>query len=59
MSGKPQPESVALDAFTQNLKDLRGYAFPPFNLIHRGLIKIIRDRAEVLMVTPVLTPVLN
>ena len=28
MSWKPQLESVALDAFMQNLKDLRGYAFP-------------------------------
>jgi hypothetical protein len=53
MSWKPQPESVALDAFTQNWKNLKGYAFPPFNLIHRCLIKIRRDRADVLMVTPV------
>jgi len=48
-----QPESVAVDAFTQSWKDLKGYAFPPFNLIQRCLIKIGRDRAEVLMVTPV------
>ncbi|KZS20290.1 Uncharacterized protein APZ42_013070 [Daphnia magna] len=48
----PQLKSVAVAAFRQNWKNWKGNAFPPFNLIQRYLIKIGRDRAEVLMVTP-------
>ena len=47
-----QPEALAMDAFSISWKWLRGYAFPPFCLIQRCLAKIMRDQAELTLLTP-------
>ena len=52
VSWKHQPNCLALDAFSLNWRDIRGYLFPPFNLISRCLSKIRRDGALVTLVTP-------
>lgn len=48
----PQPGASRVDAFSLCWKDLQGYCFPPFKLIPKCLTKLIRDQAEVVMVTP-------
>ncbi len=53
ISWQPQPDAMAVDAFTLDWGNLRCYAFPPFNLIHKCLLKIWRDQAVVLLLTPV------
>ena len=52
ISWRPDPESVAVDAFTISWSNHRFYAFPPFSLILRALNKIIRDKAEGIVVVP-------
>ena len=44
---------MAVYAFTLDWGNWRGYAFPPFKLIHRCLLKIWKDQADVLLLTPV------
>ena len=41
VSWRPDPHAVATDAFSSQMK---GYAFPPFNLIPRTLMKVIYKR---------------
>jgi len=35
ISWGPQPEAMAVDAFSLNWISLKGYAFPPFNLVSK------------------------
>ena len=51
-SWKIDPFSKGQDAFQQDWRFLRGYAFPPFSLIGRVLRKIEADQAKVILVTP-------
>jgi hypothetical protein len=53
ISWQPQLDAMAVDAFTMDWGKLRGYAFPHFKLIHRCLLKIWRDQADALLLTPV------
>lgn len=53
ISWQPQPDAIAVDAFTLNWTHIPGYAFPPFSLIHRCLSKVRRDRASLVLITPV------
>jgi hypothetical protein len=53
ISWQPQPDAMAVDAFTLDWGKLRGYAFPPFKLIHRCFLKIWRDQADALLLMPV------
>ena len=39
----PDPEVWAVDAFTVNWSPFVGYAFPPFSLVHRVLLKVEAD----------------
>lgn len=53
VSWKPDPDSLAVDAFTlQWNKFTCFYAFPPFSLILRTLNKVIADKAEGILVVP-------
>lgn len=53
VSWNPQPEALAIDAFSINWQGRSVYAFPPFSLISRCLSKLRRERATIIMVCPV------
>ena len=48
----PDPNSVRVGAFTINWENLFFYAFSPFSLIHRTIQKIMRDKAQGIIVVP-------
>ena len=50
MSFKPDPNAFAVDAFTQNWNDIKG--FPPFSLIGRILEKIKQEETSVVVIVP-------
>ena len=53
VSWKPDPEAEAVDAFTLDWSQLRGYAFPPFALIGRCLRQVLRQSvSQLTIVTP-------
>jgi hypothetical protein len=52
VSWLPQPQAWRVDAFSLSWKDLAGFCFPPFNLIQFVLSKLLRDEADVVLVTP-------
>jgi hypothetical protein len=47
-----QPGALAVDAFSISWAGRRAYAFPPFCLVQRCLIKIMMERADLTLVTP-------
>lgn len=49
------PEAYKIDAFTTDWSKYYFYAFPPFAMILRALQKIIKDRAEGILVVPLWT----
>lgn len=49
---KNDPEAWAVDAFTISWKNRFFYAFPPFCLITKVIQKIIREKAEGILVVP-------
>ncbi|XP_068696744.1 uncharacterized protein [Montipora capricornis] len=53
ISWRPDPGAIHTDAFTINWATLRGYAFPPFNLISKTLTKVTIDQTELILVAPV------
>ena len=54
MSWRPDPGSIATDAFSQSWKEIKGFAFPPFSLIGRCLSKVKREKvSELILVAPV------
>jgi hypothetical protein len=48
----PDPGSVSVDAFRQDLRKERAYANPPFNLITRLLAMVKRQRTRLTVVLP-------
>jgi hypothetical protein len=50
VSWKPDPECMAVDAFTIDWKRIFIYAFPPFSIIQRVLSKWAMDRAGFIIV---------
>lgn len=46
------PQAWAVDALALDWTGILGYAFPPWNLIHRVLIKLRDSRAAVLLIAP-------
>lgn len=52
MSYRPDPECVAVDAFTQSWQGLDFYAFPPFICIPKVLQKIWKDEAVGILIVP-------
>ena len=53
ISWRPDPGAIHTDAFTINWAPLRGYAFPPFNLISKTLTKVTLDQTDLILVAPV------
>ena len=54
VSWKPDPEAEAVDAFTLDWSQLRGYAFPPFALIGQCLRQVLRQSvSQLTIVAPV------
>lgn len=53
VSWLPDPESVAVDAFTLNWRGLDAYIFPPFSLMSKILSKIESDHATCLVIYPI------
>ena len=49
---KPDPNVFAVDDFTQNWNDIKGYVFPLFSLTGRILAKKKRDEASMIFVVP-------
>ena len=49
---QPDPECVAVNAFTIPWKFKMFYAFPPFSLIPRCIQKILQDKATGILITP-------
>lgn len=52
VSWKRDPEALVVDAFTIKWTDLNFYAFPPFSLILKTLVKIKNDKASGILVVP-------
>ena len=52
MSWHPDPGASFIDAFSMSWTDKNFYAFPPFSLISRCIQKVIHDRAQGIMITP-------
>ena len=48
----PDPNAFAVDAFTQNWNDIKGYAFPPFSLIGRILASSLNNSHSSLLANP-------
>ena len=51
-SWRPDPEAEATDAFMQNWAAYRGFANPPWCLIHRCLTKLKKQTARMVFITP-------
>jgi hypothetical protein len=52
VSWKPDPDAIAVDAFTISWRTRYFYAFPPFSLILKCLRKIIDEQAHGILVFP-------
>ena len=52
VSFQPDPESICVDTFMYNFKDEIFYAFPPFNLIHKFLKKVILEELDGIIIAP-------
>jgi hypothetical protein len=48
----PDPAAWMIDAFSLNWKYIKGYAFPPFNLIGHCIRKMRQDQAQLTLVCP-------
>ena len=53
ISWRPDPKAVHTDALNVNWLALKGYAFPPFNLLPVVLNKVLADQTELVLVAPV------
>ena len=52
VSWHPEPEAMAVNAFSLNWNNNYFYMFPPFSLVGRVLAKINRDKTEAVIVVP-------
>ena len=52
VSYRPDPESIAVEAFTVNWKNKKFYAFPPFICVAMILQKIWKDQATGILIVP-------
>lgn len=53
LSWHPDPDAIAIDAFTINWDQKYFYAFPPFSLLLKCLQKILCDKATGILVFPI------
>ena len=52
VSWRPDLRAIHVDAFTMDWRNLRAYAFPPFNLIAAVLHKTRREMATLVLIAP-------
>ena len=52
ISFRPDPDAVAVDAFSVSWTNKLCYAFPPFSVVHRVLKKILMDKVEAVVIVP-------
>ncbi|XP_074612234.1 uncharacterized protein LOC141866599 [Acropora palmata] len=52
VSWRPDPEAMAIDAFSLDWRGLCFYAFPPFSLINRVLQKVEQDQSQGIIIVP-------
>ena len=52
VSYRPDPEAIAIDAFSLNWSNLKFYAFPPFSVIPTVLNKLMTEGAQGICVLP-------
>ena len=52
-SSYPDPHTWMVDAFLLNWKNLQPYVFPPFALIGQVLAKVIPEKCQMILATPV------
>ncbi len=52
VSWRPDPRAIWIDAFSMSWKNVYGYAFPPFSLLHKFFQKLEQDRGVILLVYP-------
>lgn len=52
ISWKRDPKAWLIDAFTVSWTDLKFYAFPPFSLVLKTLVKIKNDKALGILIVP-------
>ena len=52
VSWRPDPGSVAVDAFSFRWEYDLAYCFPPFSMVAKTLAKIQRDRVEAILILP-------
>ena len=52
-SWKPDPNATFIDCFSRPWTNLKFYAFPPFSMVLRTIMKVDRDSASGILVCPV------
>ena len=52
VSWRPDPTTIHVDVFTMNWSKVKGYVFPPFNLIPAVLYKTKNERVTLVLVEP-------
>ena len=52
VSWRPDPEAMAIDAFSLDWREQYFYAFPPFSLINRVLQKVEQDQSQGIIIVP-------
>jgi len=52
VSWKVDPWAWKINAFSVNWKDLNAYAFPPFILIDKVLLKVREEKSRIMLITP-------
>lgn len=55
VSWKPHPDALYVNAFSVDWSSIYFYGFPPFSVISRCLQKVLRDKAECILVVPLWT----
>ena len=52
VSWTPDPDSMAVDAFSVSWSNINFYAYPPFSIVGAAISKIVQDRATGIMIIP-------
>lgn len=53
VSWKPDPEAEFVDAFAMTWSDIYFYAFPPFSLVPRLMVKLREEKSECILIAPI------
>ena len=52
MSFRPDPDCIAVDAFLEDWKTIKFYAFPPFAIIPKVLQKVLFEKGRGILIAP-------